>query len=77
MHLSHGKGCFSILLSGYGHRKEGLCAYLFSLDNIGDGEIPCLHGHIVNVYHVPSLSEILLLISQLTKNGKIVEFWLT
>ena len=46
----------------------------FSLDFVGHGDIPCLHGHIVDVYHVPSLSEDLLSIYELTHNGNILEF---
>jgi hypothetical protein len=46
----------------------------FSLDVTRYGDIPCRLGWIVNVYHVPSLSESMLRVSQLTQVGKIVEF---
>ena len=48
----------------------------FSLDIIGHGDITYHHGHIVDMYHVPSLSAYLLFISQLTQTGKSVELWL-
>lgn len=48
--------------------------YDFSLDITGHGDIPCWHGRIVNVYHVPRLGENLLLVSQLTQIGNIIEF---
>lgn len=38
----------------------------FALDITGHGDIPCRHGWIIDVYHVPSLSVNLLFISQLT-----------
>ena len=46
----------------------------FSLDIIGHSDMPCWHGHIFNVYHVPNLSENMLSVSQLTQTGKVVEF---
>jgi hypothetical protein len=47
----------------------------FSLDVVGQGDVACRHGKIVDVYHVPNLSANLLFVSQLTQTGKIVEFW--
>jgi hypothetical protein len=47
----------------------------FSLDIVGQGDVSCRHGRIVDVYHVPNLSANLLLVSQLTQIGNIVEFW--
>ena len=47
----------------------------FALDIDGHGDISYRHCHIVNVYHVPSLSENLLSISQLTQIGNIFKFW--
>lgn len=38
----------------------------FSLYIIGHGDIPCQHGQIINMYHVPNLNANLLLVSQLT-----------
>ena len=40
------------------------------------GNVKCQHGVISNVYHVPSLSEKLLSITQLTQIDKSIEFWL-
>ena len=48
----------------------------FALDITSHGDATWLHGWIIDVYHVPSLSVNLLSISQLTHTGKIVEFWL-
>jgi hypothetical protein len=47
----------------------------FSLDVVGQGDVACRHGKIVNVYHVPNISSNLLYVAQLTQTGKIVEFW--
>jgi hypothetical protein len=47
----------------------------FSLDVVGQGDVTCRHGKIVDIYHVPNLSANLLFVSQLTQKGKIVEFW--
>jgi hypothetical protein len=47
----------------------------FTLDIVGHGDVPCRHGKIVDIYHVPNLSENLLLVSQLTQTSNIVEFW--
>jgi hypothetical protein len=47
----------------------------FSLDIVGQGDVSCRHGKIVDVYHVPNLSANMLFVSQLTQTGKIVEFW--
>ena len=47
----------------------------YSLDIIGRGDIPCQHGRVVDVYHVPSLNVNLLLVSKLTQTSKIVEFY--
>ena len=38
----------------------------FSLEIPGHSDVTCQHGWIVDVYHVPSLSANLLLVSQLT-----------
>ena len=38
----------------------------FTIDIVGHGDIACRHSRIVNVYHVPSISENLLSISQPT-----------
>ena len=46
----------------------------FSIDITRHGEITYQHGQIVNMYHVPSLSENLLLVSQFTHTSKIIEF---
>ena len=46
----------------------------FALNIVGQDDISCQHGQIVDVYHVPSLSANILFISQLTQTGKIVEF---
>jgi hypothetical protein len=47
----------------------------FSLDVVGQGDVSCRHGKIVDVYHVPNLSANLLFVAQLTQTGNIVEFW--
>lgn len=46
----------------------------FSLHTIGHGDVSFQRGQIIDMFHVPSLSANLLSISQLTQNGKIVEF---
>ena len=48
----------------------------FALDIVRHGDVPCQHGKSLNVYHVPSLSTNILLVSQLTHTRKIIEFWL-
>jgi hypothetical protein len=48
----------------------------FSLDVVGQGDVACRHGKIVEVYNLPNISVNLLFVSQLTQNGKIVEFLL-
>ena len=40
----------------------------FVLDIVGHGDIPYRHGKIFNVYHVPNLSENLLLVSQTNRD---------
>jgi hypothetical protein len=35
----------------------------FSLDIIGHGDVPCRHGWIVGVYHVPNISANILSVS--------------
>jgi hypothetical protein len=47
----------------------------FSLNIASCGDVLYRHGKNVDVYHVPNLSENLLLVSQLTQISKIVEFW--
>ena len=44
----------------------------FAVDIDGHGDVPCRHGRIFNVYHVPNISENRLLCSQLTQIGNIV-----
>lgn len=44
----------------------------FTLDITGNSEIPCRHGQIVDMYHVPGLTVNLLSVFQLTQTGKIV-----
>jgi hypothetical protein len=46
----------------------------FSLVVVGQGDIACRRGKIVNVYHVANLSANLLSISQLNHTHKNVEF---
>jgi hypothetical protein len=48
----------------------------FNLDIVGHSDIPCRHGHIVDVYHMHSHTENLFPVSQLTWTSKIVEFLL-
>jgi len=39
----------------------------FSLDVVGQGDIACGNGKIVNVYHVPNLSANMFFVDQLTR----------
>lgn len=48
----------------------------FGIDIVGYGDVTCWRGWIADVFHVPCLNKNLLLVSQLTQTGKIVEFWL-
>jgi hypothetical protein len=50
-------------------------AHDFALDVVGQGDVACRHGKIVDVYHVPNISSNLLYIAQLTQTNNIVEFW--
>ena len=43
-----------------------------SLDVVGQGDVSCQHGKIVDIHHVPKLSVNLLYVSHSTKTGKIV-----
>ena len=45
-----------------------------TLNIVDHGDIACRCGRILDVFHVPSLSTNLFLVSQLTQTGKIVEF---
>jgi hypothetical protein len=42
------------------------------LDVVGQGDVSCQHGKIVDIHHVPNMSVNLLYVSQSTKTGKIV-----
>lgn len=46
------------------------------LNIIGHGDVSCQWGQIIDVFHVPYLRENLLLASQLTETGNIVELWI-
>lgn len=46
----------------------------FALDITSHGDVTYWHGHIIDVFYVPSLSASLLSVSQLTKTRKIVKF---
>lgn len=66
---------FSLLSSlDVSTKKKIYVADDFPLDIVGHGYMYYRHGQIVNVYHVPNISENLLSISQLAPTGKIVEF---
>ena len=54
-------------------RKIYMVDYFF-LNIDRHGGIPFKHGYIVDVYHVPSLSANILLVSQQTCTSKIVEY---
>jgi hypothetical protein len=43
----------------------------FSLNIVGQGDVSCRHGRIVNVYHVPNLSANMF-VSQLTQDQVIL-----
>jgi hypothetical protein len=74
------------------HHMDNDASFLVSLDEVmerriyvvddisfnidGRGDVSCRYGRIFYVYHVPNLSANLLLVSQLKKTCKIVEFWL-
>ena len=47
----------------------------FALDIAIHGYVACQRGQTINMFHVPSLSVNLLLVSQPTQTGKIVEFY--
>ena len=49
--------------------------YNFALDIAIHDDFTCQCGHIVDVFHVPSLNANMLLFSQLTYTGKIAKFW--
>ena len=74
MYSSYGKGCFSNLFIG-GPRENIYVADDYYLNVTGNGDYKCYHGLISIFYHVPSLSENLILVFQLTKTKKTVEFW--
>jgi hypothetical protein len=48
----------------------------FVLDVVGQRDVACQHGNIVDVYHVQNFSSNLLFVAQLTQTCKIVEFWI-
>ena len=48
--------------------------YDFALNITGYDDIACRRGQIVDVFHVPILSDNLFSVYQLTQNGNIFEF---
>ena len=49
----------------------------FALDITGHGDVACRCGWIIDMFHVPSLTTNLLLVSHLTYTSNIVEFCLS
>jgi hypothetical protein len=47
----------------------------FSLDVVGQVDVSCRHGKIVDIHHVPNISANMFYVSQSTQKGKIMEFW--
>lgn len=55
--------------------KKIFVANNFALDIVDHGDVTCQYGCLVNMFHVPNISDNLLLISQLTQTRKIFKLW--